>query len=191
MTVESRLVRRTSRSEGATLLELVLVTALITAVVVLGTRSIRLYMANARVSELAHVGSELRDGLERHLAQVGRVPSRTFSGRDLNVKTLDPLSTRGFITDPDELLSVLEDNRVLAYHAPGSQQYWLLVADKKQPKLKLLVARTDAYPAAPGEWLDGLYLIRGDELQRLDSKPPTARDERTDRRQRDLEVPRV
>jgi len=88
----------------------------------------------------------------------------------LNLRTLAPLSQAGYLVDTDEILSLLRDGRVTAYDCPesaGEAGFWILLVDRSRPEIQLLAAATDAFPLAPGQWLEGIYQIRGDRLVKL------------------------
>lgn len=189
-TVEIRRVRCRTGTEGATILEVVLLIALAAGIAVLGVRTAGLALAQSRVNDLAQVGTRIQQGLESHRAQRGRVPSRSLDGRGLNLETLAPLTSDDLVESAETLLAKLAHGRVLAYDAPAAQEYWLLIGDRHQPQLQLLVARTDSYPASKGTWLEGLYLVRASGLERVGEDTSTSG--RASRRDQDgREVPRV
>ena len=129
------------------------------------------YSQKSRADALADEGLRLLEAL-LDFEQESGIPPRPGAGeRDgFNLRTLEPLAGAGFIGNPDEVLARLEGRRISAYDAPGlegGEGFWAILQDLENPGIQVVVASTDSFPLAPDTWIEGVYLLRGDELERV------------------------
>lgn len=129
----------------------------------------------AAIKGLSRDGQVLQAALARYQSDHGHPPTPGSEGQDgLNLRTLAPLTTDGYLTNETALLARLQDKRVLAYDTPGlpgREGYWLLLVDAARPEIQMLVAATDQFPLAPDQWVEGVYLIRGSKLEPVATAP--------------------
>lgn len=129
----------------------------------------------SRQERLAGTAQELFSAIRRYEEDHGfPPPPGSKQPEGLNLRTLAPLSQAGYLVNSEEILSLLRDGRVTAYDRPGltgEAGFWLLLVDRSRPEIQLLAAATDSFPLAPGQWLEGIYQIRGDRLVKLRDAP--------------------
>ncbi len=101
----------------------------------------------------------------------------TSTASGLNLRTLAPLATTGYLPEADSILARLRDERVTAYDATGAQGrgFWLVLTDRTDPSVQVLAARTDSFPLAAESWIEGIFAFEGDALRKL-APPPAPRD---------------
>ncbi len=172
------------RERGISLLELVLSVAIVATLATLSVPASRRVVDRAHVARLAADGRVLAAALLRWEADHGAPPPAGASRPGgFNTRTLDPLVARGYLLSPAPILGHLAKGRVTVYDAPGAEPgagrgFWLVLTDAGRPGLQVLVASTDAFPLAPGDWIEGIYLLRGDRLERIDRAPLPGNGER-------------
>lgn len=63
----------------------------------------------------------------------------------------------------------LLDDRIDAYDSPddrgANQEYWLEMTLKSDPRIRLLVARSDDAPLGGGKWREGVFVYRNGVLE--------------------------
>ena len=173
------------RQQGMSLVELLACLAIVAVLATLAVPAARRVHDRSRLALLAADGRVLAGALLRWEADHGTPPPAGASSPDgFNTRTLDPLVSGGYLLAPAPILSHLADGRVAVYDAPGAQPgagrgFWLVLVDRDVPGLAVVVASTDAFPLTPGTWIEGIYLLRGDRLERIDRAPlPGGRGER-------------
>lgn len=125
----------------------------------------------SRAEALADDGLRLLEALLAFEQENG-IPPRPGAGQQegFNLRTLEPLTSAGFVGKPDELLAGLRGRRISAYDAPGlagGEGFWAILQDLENPGIQVVAASTDSFPLTPDTWIEGVYLLRGDELQRV------------------------
>jgi hypothetical protein len=89
--------------------------------------------------------------------------------RGFDTGTLDPLRRRGYYSG--SLTSRLLNQRVDGYDSPDdrgpNQEFWLEFTLASDPASRWVIARSDDAPLGGGDWLDGVYALRGDRLEAL------------------------
>ncbi len=129
------------------------------------------YTNKQRADALADEGLRRLEALLAFEEQHGAPPRAGAGERDgFNLRTLEPLAGTGFLGNPDDLLAGLAGRRVSAYDAPdlaGGEGFWALLQDAANPGIQVVAASTDSFPRAPDTWIEGVYLLRGDELERV------------------------
>jgi hypothetical protein len=130
----------------------------------------------ARVEAFQRDLSPLVEALLAFEASEGRAPSADGRrGRAFNLSTLAPLSDGGYLAAPDAVLAKLHNTRLDVYDNPGERDgrgFWLVATCAEDPRIQILVARTDHFPLVPERWLEGLYLVRGGTLEKLAALTP-------------------
>jgi len=147
-------------------LNLLLTTALIAVVclsLVEATRSANLE-ADLRIARTE--AEALQQALQAYHERHGSYPNSHASPR-IDEGTLDPLRRRGYYTG--HINSVLLNGRVDAYQSPDdqglNQEFWVEMTLKRDPSIRLLVARSDDAPLSGGVWLDGVFIYRDGRLE--------------------------
>jgi len=98
-----------------------------------------------------------------------RVYPAAYLGRSFDTDSLDPLRRRGYYRGT--ITARLLDTRVDAYDSPDdrglNQEFWLEMTLQSEPSIRFLVVRSDDAPLGGGKWLDGVFVYRGGQLERL------------------------
>lgn len=92
-----------------------------------------------------------------------------YAGRVFDPTTLDPLRKRGYYRGHIE--ARLNGERIDAYGSPDdrglNQEFWLEMSLARDPRIRVLIARSDDAPLGAGEWREGVYVFRGGKLRAL------------------------
>lgn len=175
----------TDRARGLSLAELVATLGLLTLIGVMAVPLVNRAMQAAAVRRLQEGGRTLYASLQRYQEDNGHPPRPAGGGDDgFNLRTLAPLTTGGYLTDPGSLLARFRDARVLAYDTPGlpgREGFWLIVGERTRPEIQLLIASTDQFPLTPDTFLEGLFLIEDATVRRLEGPPLPAEESEGDR----------
>lgn len=145
---------------------------LLLAILVLGGAVLRsaVQAANIRADlEVLRTESQaLYDGFEKYYARHASYPA-SYTQRGFDLETLDPLGSRGYYQG--HLTARLREHRVDAYSSPDdrgqNQEFWIEMTLDRDPSIRILVAKSDDAPMGGGEWLDGIYVFRGGQLEPL------------------------
>ena len=163
-------------SRGLTLLETLIALVLVGLLASLAVPTLGRALLVARQQRLASAAGQIFTAVRRYQADHGRPPAPGSLQPDgFNLRTLAPLADRGYLAGTDGILAQLKDGRVTAYDTSGPEGtggFWLLLIDADSPELQILAASTDNFPLSPGHWLEGIYLLRGDRLEKLRGAPP-------------------
>jgi len=91
----------------------------------------------------------------------------THTGSAFDERTLDPLRKRGYYRGT--LTSHVLDGAVDAYESPDDQgpnrEFWVEMSLRSDPRVRVLVARSDDAPLGGGVWRDGVYVFRDGVLE--------------------------
>ena len=159
---------------GFTLIEVmvvVLIIGLITAIV------LPMY-ANAihesRSVAFATDSLQVYNALMRYYADHSKFPADD----ELDLETLAPLTTLGYIKDATGLMDKLVDDEAMIYLAPDiggvDQQFILLMRLEADDSIIAAVVHTDFIEATDG-WVDGVYIIDDEDLEEApEAGPPEA-----------------
>jgi hypothetical protein len=122
-------------------------------------------------SDLEFAESEaiaLDRALHLYRERTGSFPD-SFGEAGLDRRTLEPLRRRGYYEG--HITTVLLDGRVDAYAAPddrgSNQEFWMEMSLERNPSIRLLLVHSDDAPLSGGRWLDGVYVYRRGELDKL------------------------
>lgn len=160
---------------GLTLIESLVLVAIVAVALVLAMPIASRSLQRAAINRLADDGKSLFESIVRFQSDHGHPPYPGSADDDgLNLRTLAPLTTAGYFRNADALLSRLSDHRLLAYDTPGlpgREGFWMILVDGQRPGIQVLVASTDQFPLTPDTFIEGIYLIRGTSLEKLDDAP--------------------
>lgn len=162
-------------TRGVTLIELLFLVAIVLVALVLSVPFAARSLQSAAINRLADDGKSLFEAIVRYQSDHGHPPyPGSAEDEGLNLRTLAPLTTAGYFRNAEALLSRLSDHRLLAYDTPGlpgREGFWMILVDAQRPEIQVLVASTDQFPLTPDSFLEGIYLIRGMSLEKLDDAP--------------------
>ena len=83
--------------------------------------------------------------------------------------TLEPLRRRGYYRGSIERF--LAGGQVDAYDSPSDQEpnreFWLEMSLASDPSVRILIARSDDAPLGQGNWMDGVFIVRGGKSEPL------------------------
>jgi hypothetical protein len=83
--------------------------------------------------------------------------------------SLDPLRRRGYYRGSIDYLLI--DRKADGYDSPddrgANQEFWLEMTLAGDPRVRLLVVRSDDAPLGGGQWRDGAFIVRKGQLEPL------------------------
>lgn len=133
-----------------------------------GARAVRTAQLRAEVEAATGEAKLLYDGFRAFESQSGAYPN-SFLDPKFDPATTEPLRRRGFYTGRIE--SRILNGRFDAYDAPDdrgvNREFWLEMTLAADPSVRILVVRSDDAPLSGGQWLDGVYLVRRNALERV------------------------
>jgi len=168
---EPRQMTGYQRQSGISAVELLLGFAVVAVIAALAVPAISRVSRRSRLETLTEGAESFYRAVRRFEADHGRPPrpgAAQLAG--LNLRTLDPLADTGYLADPQQLLAGLDHHRLTAYDTPGEGAhpgFWAILTAEEQPGLQVIAASTDDFPLAPGQWIEGVYLLRGEQLELL------------------------
>ena len=160
------------KNRGHKLARLALNLGLLVAILILGKFAIHgaIHSANVR-ADLKVVAPEawnLYTAMQKYYERHASYPS-SYTGQPFDIQTLDPLARRGYYRGP--LLMKIRGNALDAYGSPDDdgpdQEFWIEMTLAGDPSVRVLVVRSDDAPMSGGIWLDGVYLLKNNSLERL------------------------
>ncbi len=136
-----------------------------------------------RLDALVAGGEQIFAAIDAYVADRGAPPPPGSSRPGgLNARTLAPLSSEGYLAGASGIIEHLAGQRISAYDVAG-ERFWMVIRDADDPRLALLIARTDRFPLVPETWIEGLYRIEGSRLVKIE--PPPAAPRRAGRKDAD------
>jgi prepilin-type N-terminal cleavage/methylation domain-containing protein len=160
---------RVRREAGFTMIELLIVVGIIG---ILSAIAVPLFQRALLKSQKAAMAADARavyDAFMRYYTDNSFFPSTSSPAtRAFNLSTMSPLTTGGYVKQPGAITSKLRNNQFTAYDSPNAgssdTQFWVVMTNKKNPSLVVLVANTNQYPSSMGTWYDGIFFIQGTNI---------------------------
>ena len=143
-------------------MELLISVAIVGILASIAIPALQRAVSRARHNALMADGKTLHAAFMKFHIDNGLFPSTTTPvSRVFDLTTLAPLSTNGYIGQPQALTGKLLGGKVTAYDSPdinGSDtQFWAVLTNKTDPSIAILVASTNQYPGFTGIQYDGAY----------------------------------
>ena len=111
---------------------------------------------------------KLYEGFQRYHERNRAYPEPDVEPR-FDAATLEPLRRRGYYRG--DLDKYLVEGRIDAYDSPDDQgenrEFWAEMTLAGDPKVRILVARSDDAPMSRGRWMDGVFVLRGGKVEPL------------------------
>ena len=166
-------MRRLRNSQGFTLVELLIVVAIIGLLAAMAVPNLREAMRRARTKALVADGRTLRTAFAAYNADHDEYPPCcTPASEALDTTSLHPLTRDGYLKDGVGITGKLEAGKLSLYDSPdqptSNHDFYAVLTHARDPTLVVLVADTDEYPGAPGDHLDGVYVVRGTAILEAD-----------------------
>lgn len=159
-----------ARSAGYTLIELLMVVAIIGLIVAIAVPLYSGAIDKTHRATLVHDGGELYRAFMRYYVDEGVFPAVSSPpARVMNLQTLAPLSTGGYFRHVESFTNKLQNAAIQNYDSPNiggaDTQFWATINSARQPGFILLIAHTNDLPIDRGEWYDGVYYVSMDGIQ--------------------------
>ena len=138
------------------------------AAVALGLDALRSSQLRAEIQLATQEAKSLYDGFRKFEERSGAYPN-SFLSPKFELTSAEPLRRRGYYSGRIE--SKLLNGRFDDYDAPDdrgvNREFWLEMTLAADPSVRILVVHSDDAPLSGGEWLDGVYLVRRNGLERI------------------------
>ena len=152
---------------GFTLIEVLIVVAIVG---IITAAAIPLYGNALRQSRSAALTADVKvvyDAMMRYHVDKGTFPSED----DFDTVTLAPLTSLGYYGAPHALTDKLLGNEIMLYLAPdvgGDDQHFILITQHRQDPGIIVVAVHTNIIEETGGWVDGVFVISGEDLEEVD-----------------------
>jgi prepilin-type N-terminal cleavage/methylation domain-containing protein len=158
----------TFRQRGFTLLEILIVTAIL---FVIGAITVPVYRHALVKTHIQSVGAEARTlhtSFRQHFRAHGGYPS-VRNNPSFDLATMEPLRAKGYYGG--NVTDLLLNGRADAFDSPDdlgpNQEFWLEMTLASDPSIRIVVADSDDAPLGGGAWLDGVFIFRKGVLKPL------------------------
>jgi len=159
--MEKRAGRRAGARPGFTLIELLVVTVIIAILASLAQNRYAHLREKAEVVAVASECKALYMAFQIYATEHGTYPNAT-SSPTFQLDTFEPLEYGG------NLQSHLVGDKADQYDSPDDQgsnkEFWLVMTLARYPSIRFVVASSDNAPVASGQWLEGVYEVKGGQV---------------------------
>ncbi len=158
-----------NRQEGFSLLELLVVVAIIAVLAAIAIPMMRDALTRAHIGATATDARVIYTSFKRYHVDNSRYPY-AVTNPAFDVNTLDPLVSGGY--KKERVLTRLVGNAADGYDSPDddygpNQEFWLEMTLDYDPTIRFLVSDSDDAPLSGGDWHDGIFLFRDGVLTEL------------------------
>ena len=146
-----------SRQKGFTLLELLIVVAIIGILAAVAIPAMRAYIDKSRYAAALAECRALYTAFFDFYIENGMYPYQSAPPA-FDKATFSPLNYQG------SLARRMVNDQADAYDSPDdrgtNQEFWLRMSLKEDPTVQFVIAQSDNVDLEPGVWLDGVFVYR-------------------------------
>ena len=158
-------------NRGFSLLELLVVTAIIGVLMAITVPMMQSAMLRAHVSTMASASRIVFNGFQRYYIDYNMYPN-SVTAPAFELDTFEPLVAMNYYYD-GQILTRLESAQADAYDSPDdegiNQEFWLEMTLDYDPSVRFLVADSDNAPLSGGDQMAGVYLYKDGVLRSLNA----------------------
>lgn len=155
---------RSRQDRGFTMIELMVVVVIIGLAAALALPMYADSITKAKKVALSAEGRKIYDAMMAYYADHSSFPPED----DLDVTTLDPLASDGYLSSGRAITSRLVEDQLLLYMAPdiggADQQFLIVMRLASDPDILVAVVHTDLVDD-DGDWVDGVFVIDEEDLE--------------------------
>ena len=148
-------------SKGFTLVELLVVMAVISLLMAITVPIMQSAMLRAHVGAMATDARAIHDGFKRHFIDNNMYPNAAGDSSFV-LATFEPLVSMGYYDG--RIASKLMDTQADGYDSPDdegiNQEFWIELTLGVDPSVRFLVADSNNAPLSGGAQMDGVYFYR-------------------------------
>ena len=159
--------KRAAKNRGFTIIELLVVVAIIAIIVAIAIPLLQDAMLRANISAAAADGQALHTAFKRFHVDNSMYPY-ALSAPAFELDTFEPLMNMGYYSGTPGARML--GDRADSFDSPDdeglNQEYWLEFTLAYDPTVRFVVADSDNAPLAGGQYIDGVYVYRYGVLSR-------------------------